>query len=93
MLNGVRLCLYVIMKELPNAVNLMAPDCGSWGIPARGTTRRAFHNYLGCSYQFVLSGNLMVGRFLDLQVYRFDRILFELQMQFIAFSEPKMSQF
>jgi len=69
-LYGVRLCLYVIMQELPNALNLMAPDCGSWGIPARGTTRntrRAFHNYLGCSYPFVLSGNLMVGRPLDLQ--------------------------
>ena len=62
-----RLCLYVIMQELPNALNLMAPDCGSWGIPARGTTRRAFHNYLGCSYPFVLSGNLMVARSLDLQ--------------------------
>lgn len=60
--SGFLLCLYVIMQELPNALNLMAPDCGSWGIPARGTTRRAFHNYLGCSYPFVLSGNLMVAR-------------------------------
>ena len=64
-----RLCLYVIMKELPNAVNLMAPDCGSWGIPSRGATRRSFHNYLGSAYQFVLSGNLMVGRSLDLQFF------------------------
>ena len=57
-------------------LNLMAPDCGSWGIPARGTTRRAFHNYLGCSYPFVLSGNLMVARSLDLQIcYPFNLIM------------------
>ena len=47
-------------------MNVMAPNCASWGVPARGTTRRTYHNFQGvCDYQFVAEGNLMVARSLD----------------------------
>ena len=61
-----RLCLWVIMQELPNAMNLVAPDCGSWGVPSRGTSLRSYHNYLGMTiFKFVSNGNLMISRCLD----------------------------
>lgn len=54
------------MQQLPQALNVMAPDCGSWGIPASGTSRRAYHNFEGATYYtFVANGNKMVARFLD----------------------------
>ncbi|CAK9070458.1 unnamed protein product [Durusdinium trenchii] len=41
----------------------MAPDCGSWGLPARSTSQRSYVNPMGCeSYGFVDRGNIMVSR-------------------------------
>ena len=61
-----RLCIFVVMQEMPNAMNVLAPDCGSWGIPARGTSRRSYHNYQGATgFPFVAKGNLMVARLFD----------------------------
>lgn len=52
------------MQELPNAMNVLAPDCGSWGIPCRGTSKRSWINYEGAvQYPFVRVGNMMVSRF------------------------------
>ena len=33
--------MYVILCELPDALNLFAPDCGSWTVTARGTSMRS----------------------------------------------------
>ena len=33
--------MYVIMCEFPDAMNLFAPDCGSWTVTARGTSMRS----------------------------------------------------
>ena len=52
------------MQEFPNAMNVFAPDCSSWGIPCRGTSKRSYINYEGAvQYPFVRAGNMMVSRF------------------------------
>ena len=62
-----RMALYVVLREVQNAVNLCGPDCSSWGIPARGTSKRSPINPLGCQfYEFVKRGNCMVSRPLGL---------------------------
>jgi|OrbCmetagenome_4_1107370.scaffolds.fasta_scaffold163478_1 hypothetical protein len=54
------------MQELPNAMNVLAPDCGSWGVPARGTSRRNWMNFVGMvNFDFVRRGNQMVSRCFD----------------------------
>ena len=42
-----RLTIYIILCECEEALNLMGPECGSWGIPARGTSKRTYINPLG----------------------------------------------
>jgi len=67
-----RIVLNTILHERENAVNLMAPDCGSWGVPSRGTSGRTFFNYLGnLEYGFVTNGNSMISRNFDLQTVMF----------------------
>ena len=39
-----RLIMWVILCEYPEAVNLMGPCCSSWGLPARGTSCRNYVN-------------------------------------------------
>lgn len=64
-----RLCLHTILQEAENAVNVMAPICSSWGMPARSTSMRSFFNWQGQGqYPFVLSANIMVSRLLDLYI-------------------------
>ena len=47
----------------PNALALLAPDCGSWGLPARYTSMRSYFNPFGCAERdFVYNGNFMVSR-------------------------------
>ena len=65
-----RIVLNTILHERENAVNLMAPDCGSWGVPSRGTSGRTFFNYLGnLGYGFVTNGNSMISRNFDCKQY------------------------
>ena len=67
-----RIVLNTILHEREIAVNLMAPDCGSWGVPSRGTSGRTFFNYLGnLEYGFVTNGNSMISRNFDLQTVMF----------------------
>lgn len=55
------------MNLCPMGFTLFAPDCSSWGIPARGTSMRSFINAEGhTAYEFVSKGNLMVSRKLSI---------------------------
>ena len=60
-----RLILYAILNMAPRALSLWAPDCGSWGIPCRGTSMRSYINPDGyVAYGFVARANMMILRFL-----------------------------
>lgn len=65
-----RLCLHTILQQELNAVNLMAPICSSWGLPARYTSMRNYFNWQGMDqYNFVSSANEMVSRLLKSIMY------------------------
>ena len=65
MLHPVRLTLWVLLSERPDAVNMAGPDCAPWGLPARATTQRTIVNVLGRQdLDFVANGNMMISRFL-----------------------------
>ena len=58
-----RLALATILSQDNRALTLFAPDCGSWGVPARGTSCRSFINPEGFEgYGFVQRGNCTVSR-------------------------------
>ena len=58
-----RLCIYLILNQVPGACNLLAPVCGSWSIVSRGSTLRRYVNPMGCqAYPSVSGGNRMVSR-------------------------------
>ena len=60
-----RLTLYSIMNLCSQGMVHWAPDCGSWGIPGRGTSMRSFINPEGYTeYEFVRRANVMVSRIL-----------------------------
>ena len=60
----------IVLHEVENAVNMMAPDCSSWGIPCRGTSGRSFFNYQGFEqYGFVDIGNRMISRSLGCRIF------------------------
>ena len=42
-----RLAMWVIMNECTDALNVIGPDCSSWGIPARSTSMRSYVNPFG----------------------------------------------
>ena len=55
--------LYCIMNQCPRGLTVFAPDCSSWGTPARGSSYRSYINAEGLeSYDFVKRGNVMVSR-------------------------------
>ena len=61
-----RLALHTVLQETENAVNVFAPICNSWGLPAWSTSGRTYFNWQGNeSYGFVRSANIMVSRSLD----------------------------
>ena len=58
--------VYIILCEVEEAVNLMGPECGSWGVPARGTSKRTYCNAFGAMHiPFVSDANHCVGKNLD----------------------------
>ena len=58
-----RLVLWTILCEFEEAVNVMGPDCSSWGLPARGTSARNYMNIWGnMNYLFVDRGNMTISR-------------------------------
>ena len=61
-----RLALYVVLCELPDAMNLIAPDCGSWITTSRGSSLRSSINPLGRQgLQWVDDNNCTVSRSID----------------------------
>ncbi|CAL1151299.1 unnamed protein product [Cladocopium goreaui] len=61
--SGFLLILYAILNMAPRALSLWAPDCGSWGIPCRGTSMRSYINPDGyVAYGFVARANMMISR-------------------------------
>ena len=42
-----RLALHTVLQEAKNAVNVLAPICSSWGMPARSTSGRTYFNWQG----------------------------------------------
>lgn len=46
----------------PCSFALLAPECGSWGRVARGTTQRTLLNPLGADHLFVDEANLAISR-------------------------------
>lgn len=62
-----RLALWVLLQESPDALNMAGPDCAPWGLPARSTTGRSVLNILGRQdLPFVCGGNIMVARLLGM---------------------------
>ena len=60
-----RLTIYIILCECEEALNLMGPECGSWGIPARGTSKRTYINPFGAmELGFVADANECVAKIL-----------------------------
>lgn len=58
-----RLALWVVARMPTNSLCLAAPDCSSWGIPARGSSRRNFINSSGHLFsEWVRGANTMVAR-------------------------------
>ena len=51
------------MDHTEEAVNLMGPDCSSWGMPNRGTSRRNYMNVWGAMHlDHVTAGNMTISR-------------------------------
>ena len=64
-LGRLRLALRVLLKLGQNGLVLAAPDCSSWGIPARGTSLRNFVNSHGNLFlPWVRRSSTMVSRHL-----------------------------
>ena len=60
---GFALSILTVMKLMPNGVVLLAPQCSSWVVASRGTSRRSFINPMGFEgYKFVTDGNQMIAR-------------------------------
>ena len=58
-----RLVLHTMLCLCPEAVVLMGPCCASWGLPARGTSKRSYINAHGAMrLPFVGAANVTVGR-------------------------------
>ena len=56
------MALYGALLLAPGCVGLIAPDCGSWCAPSRGTSMRSGINVMGIARDFVTAGNIMVSR-------------------------------
>ena len=55
-----------------NSLALFAPDCSSWGIPARGSSKRSYINSAGNLFsEWVRSANTMVARSLGFVISMF----------------------
>lgn len=59
---ALRVACFAALQLAPGCLGLIAPDCRSWGTPARGTTFRNWINPMGVGYEFVVQGNRMASR-------------------------------
>lgn len=58
-----RLALRVVARMPINSLSVMAPDCSSWGIPARGSSKRNFINSTGQLFSAWYHGILVLNSF------------------------------
>ena len=62
-LPALRLALLTVLKMIPNGLVLLAPQCSSWVVASRGTSRRSIINPQGfLGYDFVRHGNKIMSR-------------------------------
>ncbi len=76
------------MLQLPvNGLALFAPDCSSWGLPARGTSKRSFINVFGNIFlAWVQDAGCMVSRILCLKnIFMMPAVLLPLHSTWIEF--------
>lgn len=67
-----RLAMMCVLQEGPNALNLVAPDCGSFSLVSRATSQRSPINPLGRQgLPFVFRGNGTISRCAGLDKKRF----------------------
>ena len=60
-----RLVLWTVLCEFEESMNVMGPNCNSWGLPARSTSQRNYMNPNGATHlPFVDDGNCCVSRIL-----------------------------
>lgn len=53
----------MVMAMGPNALLVLAPECSSWTVVSRGTSKRSVVNFWGdMSTAFVRRANLMMSR-------------------------------
>ena len=58
-----RIAMWAVLNQAPDALNLVGPDCSSWGVPARYTSMRNFVNPYGrMGNDWVESNNCLVSR-------------------------------
>ncbi|CAE7315092.1 unnamed protein product [Symbiodinium necroappetens] len=61
--SGYSIAMWVVLNEIPDACNLIGPDCSSWGVPARASSMRSFINAHGrMASSWVNSNNCLVSR-------------------------------
>lgn len=57
----------LVLRLAPGGLLLCAPECGSWTVVSRGTSRRNPINVLGdCAFEFVRRANMTLGRLLGM---------------------------
>ena len=80
-----------VMAMPVNGLLLAAPDCGSWGLPARGTSLRSVINVHGrVGLQWIQNASCMVARMLRL--YVMVQIVQQFQMQRVVKNMFKVMQ-
>ena len=55
--------MYAVLNQCVDAINVIGPDCSSWGLPARHTSMRSEINPLGRNgLAWVDTNNCLVSR-------------------------------
>lgn len=75
-MHALRVACFGILKLHAGCMSLMAPDCRSWGAPARGTSFRNPLNPNGVGRQFVMDGNKMASRFLACMEFKLENNIY-----------------
>ena len=64
-----RLATLLVLRLAPGGLLLCAPECGSWTVVSRGTSKRTPINVLGdCAFEFVRRANMTLGRLLGINL-------------------------
>ena len=65
--------MYAVMNQIVDALNVIGPDCSSWGLPARSTSMRNSINPMGrCGLSWVDANNCLVSRSLGHHTCEFE---------------------